>query len=488
LSQLQSRVDDIGKIRALGFCVSIAHARFMARVFEDAGVAATAVWGDSPEEDRRHALRDLASGKVQIVFSVDLFNEGVDVPVVDTLLLLRPTDSPTLFLQQLGRGLRLSPGKTVCTVLDFVGNHRSEFRFDRRFRALLGGSRKDLIDQLERGFPFLPAGCHLDLDPVAREIVLSNVKQGVPSRWTAKVAELRHLGDKVSLRTFLTKTGIDLEDVYIGNKSWSDLRQDAGLLTSPTGPCEATLRRACGRLLHIDDLLRIDSYRRFLQAEAPPGELPVRETRLLRMLLEAVAGEATEKGTTLAQASDLLWSHPQVRRELLELLDVLGERESHLHQSLETHPEVPLQVHARYTRREILAAFGLGDGVKTPQWREGVKWVKEAGADLLAFTLDKTDGQFSPTTRYRDYAISRRLIHWESQSTTRADSETGRRYQSCESAVMLFARLRSDDRAFWFLGPARYVAHEGELPMAIKWSLDHILPGDLYAEFAAAVA
>src|SRR5713101_6275760 len=121
---------------------------------------------------RRDALASLASGRVHTVFSVDLFNEGIDVPAVDTLLLLRPTDSPTLFLQQLGRGLRLSPGKSVCTVLDFVGHHRTEFRFDRRFRALLGGSRKDLAEQIRTGFPFLPAGCHMELDPVAADIVL----------------------------------------------------------------------------------------------------------------------------------------------------------------------------------------------------------------------------------------------------------------------------------------------------------------------------
>ena len=102
-----------------------------------------------------------------------------------------------------------------------------------------------------------------------------------------------------------------------------------------------------------------------------------------------------------------------------------------------------------------------------------------------------TTGQFSPTARYRDYAISRELIHWESQSSTRADSETGQRYRrhrELGTSVMLFARLRSDERAFWFLGPASYVSHESELPMAITWRLQHLLPGDLFAQFAAAVA
>jgi len=183
--------------------------------------------------------------------------------------------------------------------------------------------------------------------------------------------------------------------------------------------------------------------------------------------------------------------HPQVRHELRELLGVLAERIDHVAVPLTTHPEIPLAVHARYTRVEILAAFGIGTAARVAPWQSGVYWAKDARSDLLAFTLDKTSGGFSPTTRYKDYAISRDLIHWESQSVTRADSPTGQRYQhhaERRSSVMLFARHRSDERAFYFLGPANYVKHESDLPMAITWRLHHPLPGDLFAAFAAAVA
>lgn len=253
LRQLSAQVDDPQRMRALGFCVSVEHARFMARVFADAGIPATAIWSDTPEAERRAALHNLAERRTNIIFSVDLFNEGVDVPTVDTLLLLRPTDSPTLFLQQLGRGLRRSHGKTVCTVLDFVGQHRAEFRFDRRFRALLGGSHADLLKQVEAGFPFLPAGCHFELDRKSRDIVLANIRNAVPNKWTAKVNELRQLaqaGLRVSLADYLEATDLDIEDVYTGSRCWSDLCEDAGMALLPQGPQEATLRRACGRLPH----------------------------------------------------------------------------------------------------------------------------------------------------------------------------------------------------------------------------------------------
>jgi hypothetical protein len=120
-----------------------------------------------------------------------------------------------------------------------------------------------------------------------------------------------------------------------------------------------------------------------------------------------------------------------------------------------------------------------------------VQWIEAAHTDLLAITFDKSGRSFSPTTRYRDYAISRDLIHWESQSTTAADSPTGRRYQQHgpdPSHILLFARHRPTDIAFRFLGPATYVAHRSERPMAITWRLHRQLPSELLASFAAAVA
>ena len=496
LKELARRVDDPTRMRALGFCVSVTHARFMARHFGAAGVPAVAIWSDTPADERRQALRDLAERRVNVVFSVDLFNEGVDVPAVDALLLLRPTDSPTLFLQQLGRGLRRHAGKTVCTVLDFVGHHRGEFRFDRRLRALLGGSRSQVAAQVEQGFPFLPAGCHLELDPVARDIVLASIRDAVPTRWSAKVDELRAYAagvDEVTLGGYLAETGLDLDDVYAGGKSWSDMLADAGLPVLGPGPSEPALRRACGRLLHVDDLARLDGYRRLLAADAPPDltTLTPIERRRLRMLVATMVDKVVTKAASLADACQVIWRHPQIRREVRAVLDVLAARVAHLATPLASHPDVPLTVHARYTRIEILAAFGVGDGAKVAPWQTGVYWAREAQADLLAFTLDKTSGHFSPTTRYRDYAISRELIHWESQSVTRADSDTGRRYREHArqgSSVMLFARRRSDERAFYFLGPATYVTHDGELPMAVQWRLAHPLPGDLFVAFAAAVA
>jgi hypothetical protein len=209
------------------------------------------------------------------------------------------------------------------------------------------------------------------------------------------------------------------------------------------------------------------------------------------MLIAQLVDQIAAKGMSLEYGIQTVWSHRNIRAELVELCDVLSPRIAHRQQPIAEMPVVPLQVHARVSRLEILAACGVGSGATAVSWQSGVYHDDALCADLLAFTLDKTRGQFSPTTRYRDYAISRELIHWQSQSVTRADSETGMRYQhhaARGSHVLLFARLHSGERAFYFLGPATYVSHVGETPMSITWRLRHPLPGDLFQAFAAAVA
>jgi superfamily II DNA or RNA helicase/HKD family nuclease len=478
IHELRGHTDD--GFKALGFCVDIAHAQFMAESFNAAGIPAVHVSGRSPDDVRDAALRDLAAGRLRVVFSVDLFNEGVDVPTVDTLLLMRPTESPVLFLQQLGRGLRKAEGKTDCLVLDFVGHHRTEFRFDRRYRALLGGTRKDLTRAVEQDFPYLPAGCHMHLDRVARDQVLRSIRNAVPSRWQAKVGELRGLveaGYQPTLANYLEHSGLELDDIA---GRWSDLLEAAGLPVAPRGPHEEALRRAVGRMTHVDDAVRLEGYRDV----GRPGPVP---RMLVASLLDHLIGKALDADISVDEALQVLRQHPQVIAELQAMLGILHV--DHLQPALGTHPQVPLRLHARYTRTEILAAFTTGPRAKTRPWREGTLYLREAGADIHVVTLDKTDGRFSPTTRYRDYAINRELLHWESQSTTPADSPTGLRYRGLgePSAQLFFVRL-TPASPYWFIGPGQYVSHVGERPMAITWRLDAPLPGDLFAQFAAAVA
>lgn len=497
---LQAVQDKIGapqKMRALGFCVSMDHARFMAAQFERAGFRAKAIISDTPQGERQQALTDLRNGKIHIIFTVDLFNEGVDIPAVDVVLMLRPTESATIFLQQLGRGLRRADKKDVLTVLDFVGNQNKAFRFDLRYRQLLGRSRTELIRDIQDGFPYLPAGCHIELDTVTREIVLDNVRNALPTTWRRRIQELVSLGD-VPLGTYLEQTGLEIEDVYRGNRYWTEIRRAAGHLATELPEGEKKLGRGIGRLLHIDDTERLEFQRKLTGSDQAPNidQLSEPDQRHLQMALLTILNPRKSEFSSLQEAVDTLWSHPDLITEWSQLLGLMDDRIQHLHHPLEVPGEVPLQVHAQYGRDEILAAFGISTVTQPLPLQTGVYWHEQSQTDLLFITLQKSEKDYSPTTQYNDYAISETLFHWESQAATTVDSEMGQRYinhRSRGSRIALFIRTAKRDpngRTFPYVcaGLANYVSHQSERPIAITWELEHSLPGDLFTAWRAAVA
>ena len=190
LLSLQEIVTDISQMKALAFCVSREHAKYMASQFLLNGIKADVLTSDNSAE-RQQKQQMIRSGHINVLCVVDIFNEGVDIPEVDTLLFLRPTESLTIFLQQLGRGLRLADGKECCTVLDFVGNSRPEYDFANKFRALVGSSPKAISDEIKQGFPHAPLGCRIELTKRTQEMVLSNIRQATltQKRLTAMIRQ-----------------------------------------------------------------------------------------------------------------------------------------------------------------------------------------------------------------------------------------------------------------------------------------------------------
>jgi superfamily II DNA or RNA helicase/HKD family nuclease len=489
-------VGDPRRMRALGFCVGVGHTQVMARAFEAAGLPAVAVTGEAPSSEREAALRRLKDGELCAVFTVDLFNEGVDVPDVDTVLFLRPTESATIFLQQLGRGLRKAPDKGALTVLDLIGHVHADFRYEARFQAMLGMSRRGVERSLEADFPLLPAGTAIQLEPMAKERVLGSIQRAIRGGWTNLVAALRGLGPSATLAAFLHETGVDLTDVYRPNAGgWTALRRAAGFERRPPTEDEPTRARALGRMLHLDDPLRLDTWRRWLAHAAPPrvDDLDDAGRALARMLLVLVGDRRAKLDNLEAELRTFWRDHAPLRDELAQLLDVLDDRVRHT-----TRPiagPAPLRAHATYTRDEIIAAWGLTSNGRLREVREGVAFDEALGVELLFVTLDKSDDAFKPAIRYADYPISPTRFHWETQNRTSASSPSGRRYVDHAAqgvAMHLFVRARRKDERgqtlpYAFLGPVRYVSHESERPMRIVWELEVPMPGWVLEEGAVAV-
>lgn len=490
LTSLHHLVSDVSQMRALGFCVSTRHAQYMARVFVEAGIPALAISGETPAADREEAFERLKTREVNCLFAVDLFNEGLDIPSVDTLLLLRPTQSATLFLQQLGRGLRRAPDKAVLTVLDFIGQQRREFRFDLRYRGLTGTTRKGLERQVEQGFPFLPSGSQILLDQVAQSIVLENIKGQLNLRRKELVLDVRSHGD-LPLAHYLAESGRDVRDVYRSKGSWTALRRDAGFSTPQSGPQEQELLRRLRSLIHVDDRDRAAVYLQLAASKGPSySELPPFEQYLARMLFFTLW---PDRGgfTSYDEGFASLRAHPAVCDELRQLIELSVDGSRLLPERLGRGlRSIPLHSHATYRREEILAAIGWATMERSARGNiTGVAWSAETGVDALLINLRKTEKDFSPTTMYRDYAISPELFHWESQNSTSTSSAAGKRYlnhRSQGSHVLLFVRDAPEDELgaapFLCLGAADYVEHRGERPIAITWRLRRPMPADTFRQ------
>jgi superfamily II DNA or RNA helicase/HKD family nuclease len=483
---------DVGRMRALGFCVSIGHAEFMAGWFRQAGVPAEAVTSQTDAAGRRALIEAFKRRELRVLFTVDLFNEGVDLPMVDTILLLRPTESATIFLQQLGRGLRLDDDKPCLTVLDFIGGQHAKFRFDLRWRALTGVSRRAIEAAVRDDFPSLPSGCHVELDRVAKEMVLANLRAALPSSKRGLVAELRQLGD-LTLAEFLWATGLEIEDIYRSASvgGWAGLRRLAGVDSSPPGPDDQVLGRAIGRMLHLDDPDRLDLLDRVAgglpdggghdSGLSHGGHAGRRLWDMLHFTLWGASASLAERDARLLR----LRRDTARCAELRQVAEVLRDRINRVTGA--AAGGVPLRVYASYSRNEACAAFGMEN---PGALREGVKWIEAERADLFFVTLLKAEQHYSPTTMYQDRAITSELFQWESQSTTSSASATGQRYihhVARGSTVHLFVReTRVADGAlgappYLYAGPMTYVSHTMDRPMRILWRLDHPLPADVYA-------
>ena len=480
--------------RCLGFCVSVAHAEFMARFFTEHGLPSLALSATSSDTERRTAQDRLRRYEINVIFAVDLYNEGIDIPELDTVLFLRPTESLTVYLQQLGRGLRLHDDKECLTVLDFIGTQRREFRFASRFRALSTNPTRKLDDEIEAGFPHLPSGCFIRLERVAQQRVLENVRNSLKQqrpRIVSALRELRHyLGRVPSIQETLQFLDIPL-DQLLKPGLWSRLLADAGLSTVVSDPDERFLARGIWRLSLIEDSAFI---RAILQEIHSPTDASIASPldQQLQTMLHVTLWGYQHSGESLNAAWQRLRMNPASLRDIQTVLEY---RLGHSHTKtlpIDLSLTGPLAVHCQYSRDEILVALNYWSMSNRPLLVEGVLHMPEPKVVVLFVTLQKGATKYSPTTMFEDYAVSRDLFRWQSQVHTSPETVGGKRYiHHREQGYTLLLFVREEKFLpstltipYTFLGPCEYESHEGQRPMSILWKLKYPLPSKMLRCFA----
>jgi superfamily II DNA or RNA helicase/HKD family nuclease len=435
IRNLQDIVVDITRFKALGFCVSQEHARYMAFKFNEKNISSAVLTSENSEE-RQKLRNDLVNGKINILFVVDIFNEGVDIPEIDTVLFLRPTESLTIFLQQLGRGLRKLPGKEFLTVLDFVGNARREYDFTQKFRALTGKSHVSIDEEVLNDFPHLPLGCSIILEERAKEIILSNIKNAVYNRSgiTLLLRQYReHSSLPLTLKNFLhINPTVSLEDIYKpkinGGGGWNRL-----CLLAEVKNCQIDLRIEKvisriirNRILQCTSRSYLQFIKRMLNADFKWSKTDSIENQFAIMLFSDLWQEtgANVGFKSIEEAFGAVAKDPILVEELSDVVEIVMDRLDFIERPMDIGEPCVLMLHARYTRDEILAAFGELSFDRRPPSQSGLVELKDRNLEVLFVTLQKTVKHFSPTTLYQDYALSPTKFHWQSQNI--ASDERGR--------------------------------------------------------------
>ncbi len=498
LRNMEDILSDINSIKCMAFCATQDHAEYMAKKFLLNNVKSAALTSRNRSE-RSALLNQLTTGQINVLFVVDMFNEGVDVPEINTILFLRPTESLTIFLQQLGRGLRLAAGKECLTVLDFVGNSRAEYDFGSIFRSIIGKSHTSIAEEIENDFPHLPLGCSIVLQKQSREIILNNIRRAVinQQRLLSMIRGYeQQTSAQLTLPNFLHQfPAVTLEDIY-KTSSWTRLCIKAGKLpdTANKAADQAIFKGISNRILQCTS----SSYLQFLlnlsQSKGKWNSRDETQNKLAMMVhydfWQAPGGKFGFK--TIEESLAALTEDSHLNQELSDTVQSVMERVDTEEIYTPAIDFSALRLHARYSRDEILASFGVHTFEKKGSSREGVLYIKELDTELLFVTLQKTDSHFSPTTLYHDYAISDTLFHWQSQNSARPDKGQGKSYVNHKNSgktIMLFVRERSTDEykrtmGFINLGPVTLQSHHGSQPMNIIWKLHTPLPALLWKEAA----
>lgn len=491
IKSLYRYVTDIDDVKGLGFCVGVEHAKYMAKIFSEKGVPSIALHGGSDKDVRNKAQEQLAQGEIKFIFVVDLYNEGVDIPEVNTILFLRPTESLTVFLQQLGRGLRLHEDKECLTVLDFVGRAHEEYDFfEKKFRALVGRTRRSIKHYVEEGFSNLPRGSFILLERQAKDYVLRSLKSTINTKRNLikklKDFELNTTLD-LNLKNFLNYYHMTIYDFYgrSANRTFQRLLVEANLAEDFTCEHEKLITRRIHKLFHLNSHKLLKFLIDFVESYGQM-EIKTQEEKLMRNMFYYSFFQHLPSKEGFHSISDALMtilSHERMQKEILDVLKF----KYHTINTIEIEHEfdfvTPLTVHSTYTVDQIMAAFDYYNDDQSPAFREGAKHFKDKGLDVFFTTINKSEKDYSPSTMYESYALNERLFHWQSQSTTTQSSPTGQRYiqhKERGQKIALFVREYKKEHGYTspytFLGECEYVRHEGEKPISFIWRLKEKMP------------
>lgn len=489
------------EVKAVCFCVTIKHANYMAEMLNKKYKAAAM----TSENKSMHSniISQFSRGDINYLCVVDIMNEGYDIPEIDTILFLRPTESLTIFLQQLGRGLRTADGKTELTVLDFIAQANKQYDYESRFRALTGGSRKTTEEGIKNGFSFLPRGCSIEMEKVAREYILETVRNSIFNlkRLRKDIQSFEDsTGQSLTISNFLEYYDLDPYALYNkSDKCWNALKRSAGILKDNPSELQLEVEKYLYQFIHINDIDFIHSIKQIVASDFNFEIIKKQPRHYIMMLyydlyyktLEKLNSDQQTSFQTMEEAIHALHNMQSLQQELIEILEFI----EHHNINRVMKPlcnELDFKLYGLYSRDEINI---IADGnIARGAYMSGKYDIKSHKIQMLFCTINKSDKEYSAETMYEDYAINSYTFHWQTQNNTKADSETGKLYTEQAQNGWRFLLFVRDTKTnnynftnpYYCLGFVDFINAKGECPMTINWKMREPIPASIY-EIAAAI-
>lgn len=514
------------KRKGLGFCVSIEHAQYMAREFNNRGYNSVCLTGDDSSEKRVRYINRLENDQdeLEFIFTVDIFNEGVDIPSVNTVLMLRPTNSPIVFIQQLGRGLRKHKNKEFLTVLDFIGNHNKTFLIALALNGSRYYDKESLKVAIATGFANIPGCTHIQMDKISQERILAQIdSENFKSMKYLKEEyfEFKKLNQgrvPLLLMDYMKYDGapdpvkfIDREKSYLQFVAKVEKDDELkGLLVNDA--FEGTIKELSSKL----PLKRIYEFvimRYLLDHEEINVEIAKRQ--ILKMIHDVDDDSILHAFETLNQNyydSVQLKNKPKLvhyrdgkltktamYKGLLENEDYLQFIEDIINYGIFRYEKEFKADYYGVPHFKLYEQYQMVDAALLSNYRKIHSSFRGSGLltngnDYFLFIDLHKEEDIKESINYNDKFIDERYFQWQTPNSTSQNTERGqniiyneRRGINLHLFVRKYREIDGKNEPFIYIGKGNTVHFEGEKPITVQLKLENEIPSTLFTEFTKKV-
>ena len=530
---------DGDELSAVAFCQNIEHAFFMKEEFSKKGYKSAVITANTSSNERSEILEKFKNKKIEILCVVDILNEGIDIPTINLLLFLRPTMSSTIFIQQIGRGLRKAKNKDFVTIIDFIGNHKKDYLLINYFSSevdnkdTLFTKKEKIINEIKNQFSNIPKSCYVELDRICQNRIIEKIekinfssKNILKEMYLDYKAEIGKFEDEfLRIRDFDTNIELfqelclKMHSFYNAQLQFEDSKifknenEKNPLNTAETQFLEYLEKKitlvepftfliidylATGKeYINNSDLL--NKYKEFFDIKRN-FEKHYLLNRIFEELMEDEILEKTLYGYRFSKKYEKLFSNGKLNEKStiksnkkvnksnfinrLKQLIYLGLNEFKRN-DLDEFNENILISYKEYKRVELQIL--LDSKVPKGSWRAGYA---NTDKDICLFaTIDKTH-IFQENLKYDNSLFADDIIQWISQPKTSHNSSVGQMFIHHKEKgfkVHIFIRKYAfmngnKTNPFIYLGNAKYYSSQGDKPMKILWKLDKKIPQKLIYE------